>query len=58
MTRYIPQHLFDGLVVQYLICDIANTPDVFDRLANEYIKKYPDEVASDLVADIKMTICH
>ena len=53
MARYIPQHLFDGLVVQYLICDIANTPDVFDRLVAEYIKKYPDEVASDLVADIK-----
>jgi hypothetical protein len=52
MARYIPQHLFDGLVVQYLICDIANTPDVFDKLASEYIKKYPDERACDLLADV------
>jgi hypothetical protein len=52
MARYIPQELFDGLVVKYLICDIAGTPDVFEELFGEYIKKYPDERASDLRVDI------
>jgi hypothetical protein len=52
MARYIPQHLFDGLVVKYLLCDVANTPDVFDKLIGEYLEKYPDERSTDLVADI------
>jgi hypothetical protein len=52
MARYIPQHLFDGLVVKYLLCDTANTPDVFDKLIGEYLEKYPDERSTDLVADI------
>jgi hypothetical protein len=52
MGRYIPQHLFDGLVVHYLICDEAKTPDVFDTLVSDYCQKYRDERASELVSDI------
>ena len=43
MARYIPQYLFDGLVVQYLLGDIARTPEFFDELLQDYGKKYPDE---------------
>jgi hypothetical protein len=52
MGRYIPQHLFDGLVVHYLICDEAKTADVFDTLVIDYCQKYRDERASELVSDI------
>jgi hypothetical protein len=52
MARYIPQHLFNGLVVKYLLCETANTPDAFDKLVGEYLEKYPDERPTDLVADI------
>jgi hypothetical protein len=52
MARYIPQHLFNGLVVKYLLCDTADTPDVFDKLAGDYLEKYPDERSTELVADV------
>ena len=52
MGRYIPQHLFNGLVVKYLMCDEANTSDVFDTLIGNYTEKYPDERTSDLVEDV------
>ena len=52
MARYIPQYLFDGLVVQYLLGDIARTPEFFDELLQDYGKKYPDENPATLVADL------
>jgi hypothetical protein len=53
MARYIPQHLFDALVVKYLACDLANAHDEFDRLIADYRKKYPDDNYETLVADIE-----
>jgi len=52
MARYIPQHLFDGLVVKYLLCETADTPDAFDKIIDQYLEKYPDERSTGLVADI------
>jgi hypothetical protein len=52
MAKFIPQHLFDGLVVQHLICTIAETPGEFDKLISAYKSKYPDENFDALHSDI------
>ncbi len=52
MAKYIPQHLFDGLVIKHLMCEIADTPDELDKLISAYRSKYPDESFEALQADI------
>ena len=52
MAKYIPQYLFDGLAVKYMITERANTPQVFDKLIDEYAQKYPDENIAALRADV------
>jgi hypothetical protein len=52
LARFIPQHLFDGLVIKHLMCEIADTPDEFDKLISAYQSKYPDEKFETLQADI------
>jgi len=53
MAKYIPQYLFDGLVANRMIADLANDRAAFDKLIHDYAEKYPDEDIPDLVADIK-----
>jgi hypothetical protein len=53
MAKYIPQYLFDGLVVKYLTCDLADTPDVFETLLLQYNERYPDEPGPALVQDVR-----
>jgi hypothetical protein len=52
MGRYIPQYLFDGLVVSRLTSDLAGTHEEFERLGADYLEKYPDEDGDSLVADL------
>jgi hypothetical protein len=52
MGRYIPQYLFDGLVVSRLASDLAGTHEEFDQRIEDYLQKYPDENGSVLVADL------
>ena len=53
MAKYIPQYLFDGLVANRMIADLASDRAAFDMLIHDYAEKYPDEDIPDLVADIK-----
>ena len=53
MARYVPQHLFDGLVVVRLIADVSGENDVFERLINRYRKKYSDDDSAALIADVR-----
>jgi len=53
MAKYIPQYLFDGLVANRMIADLANDRATFDKLIHDYAEKYPDEDIPSLVADIK-----
>jgi hypothetical protein len=52
MARYVPQQLFDGLVVCRLIADLARNDDMFDELIRRYRDAYPDDDTSALVADV------
>jgi hypothetical protein len=52
MAKYIPQYLFDGLVVKYLLCELGDTPDVFETLLMQYAERYPDEPRPALVHDV------
>src|SRR5262249_46044406 len=52
MGRYIPQYLFDGLVVSRLSSDLASVHEQFDRQIDDFLQKYPDENSSDLIADL------
>jgi hypothetical protein len=52
MARYVPQHLFDGLVVCRLIADLAGNDDMFDDLIRRYRDAYPDDETNALVADV------
>jgi hypothetical protein len=54
MSRYLPQHLFDGLVVERLLADLAADSDMFDDLIDRYRDAYPDEDAGHLVADVNV----
>jgi hypothetical protein len=52
MSRYVPQHLFDGLVVERLLADLAADSDIFDDLIDRYRDAYPEEDVGLLVADV------
>ena len=52
MARYVPQHLFDGLVVYRLIADLAGNEEMFDDLIRRYRDAYPDDDPGALVADV------
>ena len=52
MPRYIPQHLFDALVVERLMSELAGNDDVFNKLLDQYHHSYPDEDPSTLLADV------
>jgi hypothetical protein len=52
MGRYIPQYLFDGLVISRLASDLAGTREDFDRLVADYLQSYPDEDGGSLNADL------
>ena len=52
MGRYIPQYIFDGLVVSRLASDLAGVHEDFDRKFDEFLKKYPDESGEQLLADL------
>ena len=52
MSRYVPQHLFDGLVVERLLADLAADSDIFDDLIDRYRDVYPEEDVGLLVADV------
>ena len=51
MARYVPQHLFDGLVVYRLIADLGGNEEIFDDLIRRYRGAYPDDDPGALVAD-------
>ena len=55
MSRYVPQHLFDGLVVERLLADLAADSDIFDDLIDRYRDAYPEEDVGLLVADVNAT---
>src|SRR5882672_2123442 len=40
MAKYIPQYLFDGLVANRMIADLANDRTAFDKLIHDYAEKY------------------
>ncbi len=52
MARYIPQHVFDALVVERLMSKLAGNDDLFNDLLDRYRNSYPDEDASALLADV------
>lgn len=52
MARYVPQHLFDGLVIYRLMADLAGKDDIFDELIARYRDFYPDDDTNSLVADV------
>ncbi len=52
MARYVPQHLFDGLVIYRLMADLAGKDDIFDELIARYRDSYPDDDTNVLVADV------
>jgi hypothetical protein len=52
MARYIPQHLFDALVIQRLMSDLAGSDDAFNDLLDRYRDSYPEEDAGALLADV------
>jgi hypothetical protein len=52
MARYVPQHLFDGLVIYRLMADLAGKDDIFDELIARYRDSYPDDDTNALVADV------
>jgi hypothetical protein len=52
MARYVPQHLFDGLVIYRLMADLAGKDDIFDELIARYRDSYPDDDTNSLVADV------
>jgi hypothetical protein len=52
MARYVPQHLFDGLVVYRLMAELAGKDDIFDELIARYRESYPDDDSNALVADV------
>jgi hypothetical protein len=53
MARYVPQHLFDGLVVVRLMADVSGRDDVFNGLVERYRKRYPDDDTTALIADVQ-----
>jgi hypothetical protein len=53
LAKYIPQYLFDGLVVKCLMCGLAETPDVLKTLLSQYGERYPDEPGPALVRDVR-----
>ncbi len=52
MARYVPQHLFDGLVIYRLMAELAGKNDIFDELIARYRDSYPDDDTNALVADV------
>ena len=42
MSCDVPQHLFDGLVVERLLADSAADSDIFDDLIDRYHDAYPE----------------
>jgi hypothetical protein len=52
MARYIPQHVFDVLVIGRLLASLAGDDAIFDDLMNRYRDAYPDEDIGVLVADV------
>jgi hypothetical protein len=58
MPRYIPQHLFDALVVERLMSELAGSDDVFNDLLDRYHYSYPDEDAGALLADVSAAATH
>jgi hypothetical protein len=52
MARYIPQHLFDGLVVYRLMAELAGSDELFDELISKYRDAYPDEDFAAVTADV------
>ena len=52
MARYIPQHLFDGLVAYRLMADLAGSNELFDDLIRKYRHAYPDEDIALVIADV------
>jgi hypothetical protein len=52
MGRYIPQYLFDGLVVSCLAADLSGVRTDFERQIDDFLQKYPDENGSALLADL------
>lgn len=52
MARYVPQHLFDGLVVYRLMAELAGNDDIFGELIARYRESYPDDDSNALVADV------
>jgi hypothetical protein len=52
MGRYIPQYIFDGLVVSRLTSDLAGVHEQFDRKVAAFLQKYPDESGEQLLADL------
>jgi hypothetical protein len=58
MARYIPQHLFDALVVERLMLELAGNDDVFNDLIDRYRDSYPGEDTSILLADVSAAATH
>lgn len=52
MARYVPQHLFDGLVIYRLMADLAGNDEIFDELIERYRDAYPDDDTYTLIADV------
>ena len=52
MARYVPQHLFDGLVIYRLMADLAGDDGIFDELIERYRHAYPDDDTDTLIADV------
>jgi hypothetical protein len=53
MAKYIPQYLFDGLVVRWIASDLADAHEGFQALLRDYAEKYPDEDIDLLMSDIR-----
>jgi hypothetical protein len=52
MARFIPQHLFDGLVIYRLMATLADNDDLFNELMRKYRDAYPDEDFNAVTADV------
>src|SRR5438876_523427 len=52
MGCYVPQRLFDELVVHRLMADLSGKDDEFDELVQRYRHGYPDEDIGVLIADV------
>src|SRR5687768_1407449 len=58
MARYIPQHVFDALVIERMMSELAGNDDVFNDLLDRYGDSYHDEDASALLADVSAAASH